>query len=99
MTGVQTCALPIWATLSFSAKIKSFEADDLATVSVSADGRNWDIVKQFTAADSGGKYNRYDIDLTPYGLSERFWIAIDSDASPGFFGLFDTFYIDDISIR
>ena len=82
------------ATLTFYAKVNSFEGSDFAVFLVSNNGVNWNTLKTFTLSDSDNSYHLYSYDLTQYGLSSNFWIAVDSEMS----NTGDYLFIDDIRI-
>ncbi len=82
------------ATLRFNAKVRSFEKNDWAEIMVKAKGGSWTPVKRFTPADSDNSYHMYEIDLTPYGLTDNFQIGVEGEMS----GSRDFLYLDDIEI-
>jgi hypothetical protein len=64
--------------LQFWAKVKGLDRDGFAVCLVSSDGSNWTTVKTWTSADSDDTYHFVDIDLSPYTMSSKFWIAFDA---------------------
>jgi len=81
------------ATLSFYAKVSNFEGSDFADVLIKGKGK-WKVVKTFTAADSDNAYHYYEFDLPQRTLTNKSWIAIDTEMS----STDDELYIDEIKI-
>jgi len=84
----------ISAHLRFWARVNSFEPANTVICRISHDGVDWTTVYTWTQSDSDDTYHYYDINLTPYGLTETFWISFQSNMnSTG-----DYFYVDDLDI-
>jgi len=79
------------ATLSFQAKVKSFEKSDFAEVLISSNGLDWTVLRSFTPSDSDNQYHPYEFDITPF-ISENVWIAFDAEMS----GRGDHLYVDEV---
>ena len=75
-------------------KVKGFELGDNTELRFSPDGSQWDVAHIWTSADSDDIYHYFDIDLTPYTLSNQFRIAFVADITNGG----DKFYFDDMKI-
>ncbi|MBU0894108.1 MAG: endo alpha-1,4 polygalactosaminidase [Nanoarchaeota archaeon] len=82
------------AKIGFWVKIKSFERNDFLDFLVSSNGIDWSVLRTFTPVDSDSLYHYYEFDLTQYGLTSNFYIAIDAEMS----GSGDYFYLDDLKI-
>ena len=80
--------------LHFWAKVNSFESFDRATCRISSDNATWTTVYTWTTAADDNTYHYYDIDLSLYSLTSRFWIAFDADMDAAD----DYFYVDDLDI-
>ena len=81
--------------LQFQAKVDAFEAGDEAFCKLSSNGTDWTTVYTRNDGDSDSLYHGYDIDLTPYDLSDQFYIAFESNMS----SVLDYFYVDNIEIK
>jgi len=79
-------------TLSFYAKVKSFEKKDKAWVKVSDDGVTYTTVKTFVNGDDDNRYHRIEIDLSGFTMSDSFEIVFEA----GMNSSKDYLYIDDI---
>lgn len=80
--------------LQLWAKVDSLEDADFVEALVSPDHTSWNVVKTWTSADSDNTYHFVDIDLSPFTMSNQFWIAFNSGMnSPN-----DNFYIDDLLV-
>jgi len=82
------------ARLQFWAKAASFEGKEEAYCKISPNGTDWTTVKTWVNGDDDDTYYFYDIDLSSYTLSSRFWIAFEANMS----GRGDYLYIDDIEL-
>lgn len=80
--------------LQFWAKARSLEGDDKMYCLVSPDDIQWTVVRVWDSSDSDNTYHYYDIDLSPFTMSEVYWIAFDSEMSANN----DYFYIDQLRI-
>jgi len=80
--------------LQFWAKVNSFESGDTAVCQVSSDNISWTTVHTWTSSDSDNTYHYYDIDLSTYQLTSRFWIAFNAHMNANN----DYLYIDDLAI-
>lgn len=80
--------------LQFWSKARSLEQYDEVQCLVSPDGSEWTVVRTWTQSDSDSDYHFNDIDLSPYQMSDEFWIAFNSDLS----SKHDYFYVDDLRI-
>ena len=83
---------PSNARYQFWAKVKGFELGDNTELRFSPDGSQWDVARIWTSADSDNTYYYHDIDLTPYTLSNQFYISYVADITNGG----DKFFFDDI---
>jgi hypothetical protein len=83
------------ARLTLYAKVNSFEGSDFADLLVSSDGVNWHVLRSFTVADSDDAYHYYDFNITQYGLSDNFYVAVDTEMSSN---SNDYLYFDEIKI-
>jgi hypothetical protein len=81
------------ARLRFWFKIIAFKKNDTVTLRVSSDNITWSPVKTWTNAELKNRYRFYDVNLTSYGLSSRFWIRFDCSAQTN-----RHFYIDNLEI-
>ena len=81
-------------TLQFYARVKGFESGDEAELRLSSDHVDWAVAKTWNSADDDDAYHLVEIDLSPYAMSDDFWIAFDADMSNGG----DKFFIDDLKI-
>ncbi len=82
------------AHLAFQAKVNSAEPGDSVIFRISHDGSDWTTVYTWDSTASDNAYHYYDIDLSPYGLNDTFYISFASNMNSAF----DYFYVDDISI-
>ena len=80
-------------SLQFWAKADSFEGGEEAYCKVSSNGTDW-TPPVHTWVDGDGEYHFYEIDLSPYTLSSRFWIAFEANMG----GPDDYFYVDDLKV-
>lgn len=80
-------------SLRFAAKVLSFEANDFATLSVSANGSSWVILKRFTVNDSDSLYHVYDFPLSDSLLRNTSYISLDAQMN----AVDDYLFVDDIS--
>ena len=80
--------------LRFWAKFNSLETWDTAICQVSSDGVNWSTVYTWDNSYSDNIYHFYDIDLSSYEMTSRFWIRFDSNMS----STGDYFYVDKLDI-
>jgi len=81
-------------SLQFWAKADSFEAGEEAYCKLSSNGSDWTTVKTWVQGDADNTYYSYDIDLSPYTLSSRFWIAFQANmGDPS-----DYLYVDDLKV-
>lgn len=78
-------------TLSFKAKVNSFEGNDRAYVLVSSDGTNWVTLKEFSPSDSDNTYKAYSFSLYSMPMTGTFYVAVDAQMSASN----DQIYIDD----
>lgn len=85
---------PSNVSFQFWAKVKSFELGDNAELRFSPDGSQWSVAHVWTSADSNDTYFFYDIDLSPYTLSNQFRISFAADISNGG----DKFFFDDVKV-
>jgi hypothetical protein len=76
------------------AKVNSMENTETATCDISSNGVDWTTVHTWSNADDDNTYHYYDIDLSSYALSSRFWIAFNAHMS----GTGDHFYVDDLEV-
>lgn len=83
-----------FASVSFYAKVNSFEGSDRAWVKVSNDGLNWTTLKEFTSADSDNQYHRYEFAIPADLRTDSFRIGFDA----GMGSRADYIYFDDIQI-
>ena len=82
------------ARLRFWAKANSFEGSETAQALISPDGANWTVVYTWVNGDDNNVYYFYDIDLSPYSLTSRFWIAFQANMG----STTDYFYVDNIEV-
>ena len=81
--------------LRFWSRLSRPDTSHRAVVAVSSDsGVNWEVAKEFTAAESDGVYRLYDIDLSGIEMSDSFTV--------GFFrqfdALIDQWHVDDVEL-
>lgn len=79
-------------TLSFWAKVSSFESADHAYFMVSSNGVDWITLKDFSPIDSTDQYGFYSYDLSSMAMTDTFYVAIDAQMS----ATNDQLYIDDL---
>jgi hypothetical protein len=82
----------VW--LQLQVKVDAFEVGDEVLCTVSSNGTDWTTVYTWDDGNSDNQYHSYDIDLTPYGLSDEFYIAFESSMS----SIWDYFYIDNPTV-
>jgi Flp pilus assembly protein TadG len=75
-------------------KVDGFEPNDAATLLVSSNGYSWQTAYTWSDSVDDNTYHYYDIDLSPYTLSDTFWIAFQA----GMNNNNDTIYFDDILV-
>jgi beta-xylosidase len=80
--------------LKFYAKAYSFESADTMRCLVSSDYVDWKVVHTWVNGDDDNTYHPFDIDLSSFDMSSKFWIAFDSGMSSNS----DYFYVDYLSI-
>jgi hypothetical protein len=80
--------------LQFWARARSFESGDTVDCLVSPDDRNWTVVQTWENGDDDNTYHFYDIDLSPYTMSDEFWVAFRSGMGDNR----DYFYVDNLEI-
>ncbi|MBM3943988.1 MAG: prepilin-type N-terminal cleavage/methylation domain-containing protein [SAR202 cluster bacterium] len=80
--------------VQFWAKVNGFEVDDTATMEVSTDGGVFQVTQTWVFADSDNTYRFYDIDLSPYTLSDDFFIAFRNSSNAGN----DQLYVDNLQV-
>ncbi|MBN2076781.1 MAG: hypothetical protein JW762_14625 [Dehalococcoidales bacterium] len=80
--------------LKFYAKAYSFESADTMRCLVSSDYVDWKVVHTWVNGDDDNTYHPFDIDLSSFDMSSKFWIVFDSGMS----GNGDYFYVDYLSI-
>ena len=79
--------------LRFWARLGNLQVPGQAVVGVS-DGAQWEIVKEFTLAESDGLYHLYDIDLSHMAMSGSFTVAFQSQLAP----LTSQWDVDDVEL-
>lgn len=81
--------------LQLWAKVNSFEGSENARARISSNGVDWTTVYTWDNDDDDNQYHFYEIDLTPYTLTDRFWIRFVANMSQ----TTDYFYVDNIAIE
>jgi hypothetical protein len=81
--------------LRFWAKADSFEGSENARARISSNGSDWTTVYEWVNGDDDSQYHFYDIDLSPYIFTDRFWIRFVANMSQNT----DYFYVDNIDIE
>jgi hypothetical protein len=82
------------ANLVFWAKMSSAESGDAVICRISHDGSNWTTVYTWDDSFSDDTYHYYDIDLTPQGLTDVFYVSFQSNMN----STEDYFYVDDLQV-
>ncbi len=97
-TGVATRSVElsqqVSAHLRFWARVESFDPADTAICRISHDGTTWTTIYTWAQSDADNIYHYYDIDLTPYGLTDNLRISFLADMS----GTGNYLYIDDLDV-
>lgn len=81
--------------LKLWAKVNSFEGNDYALARISSNGINWTTVCRWDSDDNDKGYQFYDIDLSSFTLTDRFWIRFVANMNR----TNDYFYVDNIVIE
>ncbi|MBN2240740.1 MAG: hypothetical protein JW712_13275 [Dehalococcoidales bacterium] len=64
--------------LRIHARVIFGKADDQVILRISNNGTDWTDVKTWTIADNSADYVYYNVDLTPYGITDTFWVSFES---------------------
>jgi hypothetical protein len=80
--------------LQFWAKVNDFEDEETALCQISSDNNTWYTVYTWTIGNSDNIYHHYDINLSSYEMTSRFWISFTSNMS----GTMDYFYVDKLEV-
>ena len=80
--------------LRFWARLSDLEPGRKALVAVMPAGGQLQVVKEFTAAESDGKYRPYDIDLSGVPMSGDFRVVFESQLAP----LTSRWHLDDVEL-
>jgi hypothetical protein len=77
-------------------KVKGFEGNENGTCNISSDGVTWKTVHTWIndASTDDNEYHLYDIDISSYEMTSRFWISFNANMS----GTGDLFYIDRLEV-
>jgi hypothetical protein len=81
------------ARLRFWAKVVAFKKNDKVTCYVSSDNITWTSVRTWTNTDIKNRYRFYDINLSSFSLTSRFWIRFDCSSQNNRY-----FYVDNLEI-
>ncbi|MGD1118594.1 MAG: hypothetical protein ABR886_03835 [Dehalococcoidales bacterium] len=81
--------------LQFRAKINDFEGNSTALARISSNGSTWTTVYTWDRSYDDNTYHYYDIDLSPYTLTDTFWVSFVA----GMKHATDYFYIDNVDIE
>jgi hypothetical protein len=81
--------------LQFRAKVNDFEGNENAYARISSNGSAWTTVYTWDRSYDNNTYRYYDIDLSPYTLTDTFWISFVAGMNHST----DYFYIDNVDIE